>query len=114
MEHGTNGRLSDDRTAYVSHTFGAFLGKPAMQGRDHHGNPWRGLWSIVGNSAAKRRCVVMFTSCPRYKAAKRVINSGGTRGEGARTSTRRMVRREKGAGRTTARAPRSADFYFLS
>lgn len=23
MEHGTKGRLSDDRTAYVSHTFGA-------------------------------------------------------------------------------------------
>ena len=73
MEHGTKGRLSDDRAAYVSHTFGAFLGRPSMQGRDHHVNPWRGCWSIVGNSAVKRRCVVTFTSCPRYKAAKRVI-----------------------------------------
>ena len=57
MEHGTKGRLSDDRTAYVSHTFGAFLGKPSMQGRDHHVNPWRGRWSVVGSVPLATPCV---------------------------------------------------------
>ena len=45
MVTGTKGGCSDDLPAMYSHTLGQFLGMTAMQGRSHHGNPVRWLWS---------------------------------------------------------------------
>lgn len=90
-----------EKAAQVSHTHGFF-------GRRGRGFPcwWVGMHAIIEQSPDRIGDVMRLAG----KDSLIVIFSCTPHGLHAAWTARRMARRERGAGRITARAPRSADF----